>query len=97
MKEHLIKPNYNSEILIGVTPESAGWDYLSFKVVALKAGEKHEQATGGNEVALVPLIGQATLTANEEQFEVLRQGYFEDPPHILYAPPGTAVTVTATK
>ena len=34
--------------------------------------------------------------ANEEQFELLRQGYFEDPPHILYAPPGTAVTVAAT-
>ena len=73
MKEHLINPNYNSEILIDVTPESAGWDYLSFKVVALKTGEKYEQATGGNEVALVPLKGQATLTANEEQFEVYRQ------------------------
>ena len=96
MKEHLIKPNHNSEILMDVTPESAGWDYLSFRVIALKAGEKYKQATGGDEIALVPLKGEAALMANEEQFKVSRQSYFKQPPHILYAPPGTAVTVTAT-
>jgi 5-deoxy-glucuronate isomerase len=96
MEEHLIKPDTNSTILLDVTPESAGWDYLSFRVVSLKVGEVHEQATGGDEVALVSLRGQAVLAADAERFEVSRKGHFVEPPHILYAPPGTAVTVTAT-
>jgi 5-deoxy-glucuronate isomerase len=93
--EHLIRPNHKTQILIDITPESAGWDYLSFKVISLKAGEEYKQETGGNEVALVPLQGQAALTADEETFEVSRQGYFKELPHILYAPPGTAITARA--
>lgn len=96
MQEHLIKPDIHSTILLDVTPTTAGWDYLSFKVVSLKAGEGYEQVTGSDEIALVPLQGQATLMANDRRFVVSRQGYFVELPHILYAPPGTTVTVTAT-
>lgn len=94
--DHLIKPNRQSEVLIDVTPVSAGWQYLSFKVVSLKAGQRYDQDTGGEEIALVPLAGQATLKAGEQQFTVARKGPFAEPPHILYAPPGTALSVTAT-
>lgn len=96
MNEHLVKPNHNSEVLIDVTPESAGWAYLSFKVISLKAGETYEQATDGEEVALVPLQGEAALSANNSQFVISRQGWFLEPPHVLYAPPKTAISVTAT-
>jgi 5-deoxy-glucuronate isomerase len=96
MTEHLIKPNHNNEILMDITPESAGWDYLSFRVVSLQAGDKYTHNTKGTEIALVPLVGKATLTANEETFVVSRKGYFEELPHILYAPPETAVAVIAT-
>ena len=94
--EHLIKPNHESNILLDVTPSSANWDYLSFRVVSLKQGESYSHDTEGTEIALVPLVGQARLTANDETFAASRKGYFDEPPHILYAPPGTAVTVTAT-
>lgn len=94
--KHLIKPNHESTIVMDVTPASAGWDYLSFRVVSLKANESYTQDTGSNEIALVPLVGKATLTANDETFEVSRKGYFEEAPQILYAPPGTAVSVQAT-
>ena len=96
MQEHLIRPDYGAQVLMDVTPETVGWDYLSFKVVSLKAGEQYAQNSEGNEVALVPLVGSAALTANDERFEVSRKGYFEEAPHILYVPPGTAVTVMAT-
>ena len=96
MNEHLIKPNNNSQIVIDVTPQSAKWDYLSFRVVSLKAGEQYTQESGGDEVALVPLVGSATLTANDEEFNVSRKGYFAEAPHILYAPPKTSITVQAT-
>ena len=96
MQEHLIRPKQGSQVLMEVTPATVGWDYLSFKVVSLKAGEQYAQNSGGDEVALVPLVGEATLTANDETFAVSRTSYFEAAPHILYAPPGTAVAVTAT-
>lgn len=96
MQEHLIKPNKGSQILMEVTPETAAWDYLSFKVVSLKTGEIYAQNSDGNEIALVPLVGEATVRANESQFQLARAGYFKELPHILYAPPGTKITVKAT-
>ena len=95
MSEHLIRPQKETNILIDVTPESAGWDYLSFKVVKLKAGEMYQQDSAGDEVALVPLVGSGGVTANDKQFAISRHNYFAEPPHILYAPPQTALTVTA--
>ena len=77
-------------------PNRPNGDYLSFKVVSLKAGEQYTQASGNNEVALVPLVGSAVLTVNSQQFEVSRKGFFEEPPHILYTPPGTQINVQAT-
>ncbi len=96
MNKHLIKPDKNSQIQLNVTPESAEWDYLSFKVISLNTGEQYTQDTGSDEVALVPLTGSAVLTANDQQFQVSRKGYFEEPPHILYAPPSTNLQITAT-
>ncbi|MFQ5398529.1 MAG: 5-deoxy-glucuronate isomerase [Anaerolineae bacterium] len=94
--EHLIKPDHTSNVVMNVTPESAGWQYLSFKVASLKAGETYRQETGGNEVALVPLSGTADLSVDNQTFPVSRKGYFQEPPHILYAPPGKTVAVQAT-
>ena len=94
-QDHLIRPDHNSQELIDVTPETAAWDYLSFKVVALKAGETYQQNSESNEVALVPLVGRANLTANTASFEVARKGYFQEAPHILYAPPDTELIVQA--
>lgn len=93
--EHLIKPKQGSPTLMKVTPAAAGWDYLSFQVVSLPAGGQFRQETAGDEIALVPLRGQAELTAGEHAFAVSRRGWFQEPPHILYAPPGTQVGVQA--
>ncbi|MBI3243173.1 MAG: 5-deoxy-glucuronate isomerase [Chloroflexi bacterium] len=94
--DHLIKPKHDSSILLSVATESAGWQYLSFKVVALKAGESYSEPTGRNEVALVPLIGKGLFDASGEHFEIARKGYFDERPHVLYAPPGKTITVTAS-
>jgi len=95
MNTHLIRPDQSSQTLVEVTPDTAEWDYLSFKVVALKKGEQYQQNSGDNEVAVVPLVGQANLTANNEPFEMARRGYFEEAPHILYSPPGMHLTIEA--
>lgn len=93
--EHLVRPNYASNIVIEVTPESAGWDYLSFKVIALKAGQSYTEQTGHTEVALVPLAGKGVFKVAEEHFAVTRKGVFAEMPHILYVPPGKEIIVEA--
>jgi 5-deoxy-glucuronate isomerase len=93
--EHLIKPYQNSSVKIDVTTESAGWHYLSFKVVALKEGESHLEETDGNEVALVPLSGQFRVDVAKQRFEVSRDTVFTEMPHVLYVPPRKILSITA--
>ena len=95
MNEHLIRPDPEATVQIDVTASSAGWRYLSFKVVALQAGQSYRHETDDTEVALVPLQGRAELAAGDQRFAVARSGVFEEAPHILYAPPRTTVTVQA--
>ena len=94
--KHLIKPNHSSNTLIDVTPESAGWEYLSSKVISLKTGQSYRKNTGGNEVALVPLTGQGIVNTGGVQFELARQNVFADLPHVLYVPPGREIEVKAS-
>ena len=93
--EHLIKPDHDSPLVIDVTPQSADWDYLSFKVVALKAGQSYTEPTSDNEVALVPLSGKSAVQVAGERFKIARRGVFAEMPHILYVPPGHEISVQA--
>lgn len=84
-----------SQLKFNVTPESVGWNYLGYQVVKLKAGESYTFDTRGNEAALVPLYGEASLAAGGQSFEVSRKGVFVEKPHVLYAPPENVIAVTA--
>jgi 5-deoxy-glucuronate isomerase len=79
--------------MIDVTPESAGWDNLSFKVISLKAGQSYSEQTGGNEVALVPLAGSGACQIAGERFDLSRDSVFTQMAHVLYVPPGYDITV----
>jgi len=94
--QHLIKPNYDDTVVFNVTPESAGWQYLRFQVIRLKAGQRFAIATGGDEMALVPLSGSGGCTVTGQRFELARKGVFIDLPHVLYVPPGHSIEVEAT-
>lgn len=93
--EHLIRPKTDATVKINVTPETAGWDSLAFKVISLKAGQSYSEQTGGSEVALVPLAGQGICRVAGEQFDLARRGVFTDLPHVLYVPPGQEINVQA--
>ncbi len=92
---NLIKSDYDSTVVIDVTPESAGWEYLSFQVIALKEGGSYSYSTGKTEVALVPLVGKGVFQVAGQRFDIARKGVFEEVPHILYVPPGHEITVEA--
>ena len=60
----LVKAAPNARIPIEVTPESAGWSFLDFRVVQLLPGQGFQQDTGGREVAVVPLSGNGVNSAS---------------------------------
>ena len=80
---------------LNVTPESAGWRFLSLGVVTLAAGEVHRGQTAALEVAVVPQSGAFRLEAGGQSFELRRESVFTELPHVVYLPPGTDWTLTA--
>lgn len=97
MNNHHIRSDYSQTKVMEITRESAGWDYLTFRIIKLNAGESYSEETGGDEVALVPLEGAATLAADGQEWSVSRENVFTQMPHVLYVPPGKTITVTATE
>ena len=53
-----------------ITPESAGWTYCGLRVVRLEPGESRAIATGGDEFAILPLAGSATVEIDGLTFEL---------------------------
>jgi len=92
---HLVPAQLDQQTKISVTPASAGWTYLSFAVQNLGAGGRHETRLDDQELAIVPLRGTGTVTANGEEFSLQRTSVFEQMPDVLYAPPQTEISVAA--
>ncbi len=96
----LVKPSHHQDdpnLLLAVTPEAAGWDYISFQVRKLAAGERWSFASGTNELALVNLTGRYTVESNRGTWQGIggRANVFAGAAHALYLPRHTDFTVTA--
>jgi 5-deoxy-glucuronate isomerase len=83
--------------LLEITPQTVGWRYLSFRVVALGPGEAVEADTGATEVAIVPLGGSGSFTFSGATHPVSRGDVFTDKPHVLYLPPRTTYAIRAAE
>lgn len=94
---HLVKSNTDQQVVMDITPESANWQYLSYRVVQLKQGETYTHETHDTEAAIVPLSGSATLNVGNQEFEVSRTSVFEELPHVLYAPPQQTIDVSTSE
>ncbi len=92
---HLIHSNPQATISLDVTPQSANWKHLSFRVSRLSAGQVYELSSGNTEVAVVPQEGSYSVSVGDHRFDVSRKGVFEEMPHILYVPPGHDVRIEA--
>ncbi|MBX3566144.1 MAG: 5-deoxy-glucuronate isomerase [Sphingomonas sp.] len=84
-------------IVLEVTPESAGWEYVGFRVVKLAAGNEYAGREAGREACLVVLSGTVTVEAGE-RFEGLggRKSVFEGAATSVYLPADTSYTITAS-
>src|SRR5262245_52720042 len=84
------------DVIVEVTPESAGWDYISFQARRLSAGLTWTHATGDFELALVLLGGRLTVTSAQGTWALRgREHVFAGPPHALYLPRRTTFQVHA--
>ena len=84
-------------VVVEVTPELAGWEYINFQVRRLVAGERWEWATGEHELALIPLSGTISVATNRGEWREVggRANVFAGLPHALYLPRRTTLTVKA--
>ena len=95
MNEHLFTPDRSKTVQMEITPESAGWTYLSFAIVGLKPGERHDHLLADQETAVVPISGSATVKVGGIETTLSRTSVFEEMPRIAYAPPGVAIEIVA--
>ncbi|OBX35573.1 5-deoxy-glucuronate isomerase [Halomonas elongata] len=92
------EPDTQGKVL-EVTPASAGWDHVGFRVHKLTQGQQIEGNTGDREHCLVLLSGRATVTSDEHRWEDIgeRMDIFEKvPPYAVYLPDGADFSVEAT-
>lgn len=76
-------------VVLDITPESAGWTYVGFKVVKLEAGQRFSAETGEREVCLVLLSGKANVATAKAEWSNIgaRMSVFEKiPPYSVYVP-----------
>ncbi len=90
-------PDASGQVL-EVTPRSAGWSHVGFRLLRLTPGQSARGLEATRETCLVLVSGTAHVTAGEATFAGIggRQSPFEDrAPGAVYVPPGTGFLVTA--
>lgn len=93
----LVKPGNDGCRPVHITPADAGWEYVSFSVHALRAGETLADATGGEEVGIVVLGGRLTVRSGVGTWENIgeRKDVFDGLPWAVYLPPGVEFEIYA--
>jgi 5-deoxy-glucuronate isomerase len=85
------------DLILSITPEQAGWDYISFRARRLATGHSWSFATGEHELALVNLSGRYAVQSTRGAWSGIggRADVFSGAAHALYLPRRTEFTVTA--
>ncbi|WP_310028310.1 5-deoxy-glucuronate isomerase [Caulobacter rhizosphaerae] len=100
MSKLLVRPHAPdpSGSVLEITPQSAGWTHVGFRVIKLAAGETFDGAEPGRETCVVVMSGTAEVTAGDLSFGAIggRTSVFEDKaPGAVYVPAATTYAVTA--
>ncbi len=93
----LVHPNLTSGEYVRVTPETAGWEHLSFAARTLSRGETWHGNTGPCEYGFVVLGGSCSIESSRGSWPKIgrRPDVFRGMPYALYLPRETEFTVTA--
>lgn len=86
-----------SDVIVEVTPELAGWEYVSFQLRQLAARRLSTYATGENELAIVVLSGRLNVVSDRGHWSDIgeRDSVFSGLPSALYLPRHTTFTISA--
>jgi 5-deoxy-glucuronate isomerase len=96
----LVCPNNDPrdpDLLLSITPEQAGWDYISFQARRLSTGQSWSFSSDANELAIVNLSGRYSVRSNRGAWTGIggRENVFAGAGHALYLPRQTDFTITA--
>jgi 5-deoxy-glucuronate isomerase len=82
---------------VSVTPESAGWRYVSFNALRIPNGGRFLLETEGSEACIVVIAGRCAVRVGDVGWPHVgaRATPFDGPPHAVYAPPGVTVEIAA--
>jgi 5-deoxy-glucuronate isomerase len=85
------------QVIVEVTPELAGWDFINFQVRRLEQGQAWKFSTGEHELALVVLSGSLAVESNLGHWPRVgeRKDVFSGPPAALYLPRRSTLVATA--
>lgn len=85
------------DVVVEMTPELAGWDYIHFQLRRLNAQGSWTFATGNCELAIVVLSGRISVESNRGQWQHIgeRNSVFSGLPSALYLPRNSSFTVSA--
>lgn len=86
-----------SGVVLDITPQSAGWRYVGFRVVRLMAGQAYDGIEHGREACLVILSGTIDVICGNERFNNVgeRADVFDGPATSVYVPAGTPYRIEA--
>ncbi|KKB13049.1 5-deoxyglucuronate isomerase [Devosia geojensis] len=87
-----LRPKGDTGLVHDVTPKSAGWTYVGFKLHRLSEGGTAGGETGSDEVCLVLVSGKARISVDGQDFGELgeRMSPFEGEPYSVYVPAGAS-------
>jgi 5-deoxy-glucuronate isomerase len=93
----LVQPSSERGEYMRITPQSAGWEHLSFAARRMRQGESWKGQTGASEYGFVILGGVCAIESSRGKWECIgrRPDVFHGMPYVLYLPPATEYRVTA--
>jgi 5-deoxy-glucuronate isomerase len=92
----LVKPNASNDVIIDISPQRAGWEYISFQARRLSRGQSWSFDSRENELALANLTGRYTVKSSRGEWQFGgRHSVYEGCAHALYLPRRTTFTLTA--
>jgi 5-deoxy-glucuronate isomerase len=82
--------------VVTITPERAGWDFTSLRVVRLEPGGRYELATADDEVLVLPLAGSCDLDSSAGSAVLAgRASVFSAVSDCAYVPAGSRLSMTS--
>ena len=97
----LVRPStdpQDQDLILEVTPHSAGWDFISFQARRLSTGNQWSFNSSENELAIVILSGAISVNSNRGNWDhIERENVWTSAATALYLPRGSEFTVTAAR